>query len=61
MRVSDTFQCHTWDQAHIEVQKKKCKQREESNQTKSNDQDKETGTSLAQQQENTMCHCCGER
>ena len=49
MGVSDTFQSHTWDQVHAEAQKKKCKQKEESRQNESNDQDKESGTSLAQQ------------
>ena len=49
MGASDTFQSHTWDQAHAEALKKRCKQKEESKQNESNDQDEETGTSLAQQ------------
>ena len=57
MGVSDTFQSHTWDQAHM----KKKKQREEPKQNKDTDQDKESGKSLAQQHKNTMCHCCGEK
>ena len=40
MRVSDAFQSHTWDQAHM----KKKKQREAPKQNKDIDQDKESGT-----------------
>ena len=35
--------------------------KEETQQNKCNDQDKESGTSLAQEHKNTMCHCCGEK
>ena len=66
MDVSDAFQSHMWDQTHTEAKKKNANKKKNQNQIKAMTKTRKVGhhwqsMSLAQQHNNTVCHCCGEK